>query len=169
LHRIVPHRTNHVFENTDGSAPYVWKRSHTMRKNVARIHHQFFMIEESVSEYVFEKESSWRSMREVRQFSLTCFVFSLALLRSLQCFRDIPECKTDLNLECAVDDVMFAGCYDLFAHLLRFFCEATLFTIVFERHSLMQLRRKTTMCNSWRVAWGNVRQFRSPASLFLWG
>jgi hypothetical protein len=23
LHRIVPHRTNHVFENTDGSAPYV--------------------------------------------------------------------------------------------------------------------------------------------------
>jgi len=52
-HRIVPHRTNQVFENPDGSAPYVWKRNRTMRKNVARIHHQFFMIGESVSEYVF--------------------------------------------------------------------------------------------------------------------
>ena len=71
-------------------------------------------------------------MREVGQFSLACFIFSLALLRSLQCFKDIPECKTDVNLECAVDDVMFAGFYDLFTHLLRFFCETTLFTIVFE-------------------------------------
>ena len=38
-------RTNHVFENPDGPAPYVWKRNRTMRKDVACIHHLFFMIE----------------------------------------------------------------------------------------------------------------------------
>ena len=53
-----------------------------------------------------------------------------------------------VKLQCAVHDVMHAESYDFFAHLLRFFSEATSFTIVFQRHSRMQHRRKTPMCSS---------------------
>ena len=53
-----------------------------------------------------------------------------------------------VKLQCAVHDVMHAESYEFFAHLLRFFSEATSFTIVFKRHSRMQERRTTTMCSS---------------------
>ena len=107
-------------------------------------------------------------MREVACFWLACFVFSLRLLCSLYCFRDIPECNTDVQLQCAVHDVMHAGCCEIFAHLLRFFLEATSFTTVFQTHSRMQEQRTTTMCSSRRDACGKLRICRSPASCFLW-
>ena len=86
-----------------------------------------------------------RCMWEVVGNSLTCFVFSLRLLRSLWCFIDIPECKTDVKLKCEVRDVMPVKSYGKFAHLLRIFSEATSLTIVFQRHPRMQDRRTTKL------------------------
>ena len=77
-------------------------------------------------------------MQDVTELSLTCFVFSVDLLRLLYCFRDIPECKNNVQLQRAVHDVLHAGSYEIFAHLLRFFLRATSFTIEFQRHSRMQ-------------------------------
>ena len=108
-------------------------------------------------------------MQDVAKFSLTYFVFSLRLLRSLQCFRHIPECKNNVQLQCAVPDVMHAVSYEFVAHLLRVFSGATSSTIVFQRHSRMQEQRTTTMCTSWRDACRKLRNVRSPASFFLWG
>ena len=82
---------------------------------------------------------------KVTNHSLICFVFSPTLLRSLWCFRGIPECKTDVKLQCEVHDVMHVGSYGKFAHLLHVFSEATSLTVVFQRHLRMEDRRQTKL------------------------
>ena len=77
--------------------------------------------------------------------SLTCFVFYPTLIRPLWCFRGIPECKTDVKLQCEVHDVVHVGSYGKFAHLLHVFSEATSLTIVFQRHLRMEDRRQTQL------------------------
>ena len=83
-------------------------------------------------------------MWEVTKFPLTCLLFYLELIRPLYCLREIPECNSYVKLQFEFYDVMPAKSYEMSAHLLRFFYEATS-RIIFERHSRMEFRRKGTM------------------------
>ena len=90
--------------------------------------------------------------------------FSPESLHALQCSREIPECKNDVQLQCAVHGVMHAGSNEILAHLLCFSTETTSFTIVLQRHCIMQGRRTATMFSSCFWCTRTLRMSCSPAS-----
>ena len=94
--------------------------------------------------YNYNLQVMTRCMRQVTNFSLTCCVLFLKILRSLKNFREIPEHKINAQLQFAVHDCMHMGIYKFLAQPLRvFLCED------FDQYSVSEkFQNVQTTCSS---------------------